>query len=116
MNKEPMTPLEALDDLNGCLQAYYKMGNCPEVSTNLNIIRKALEEYEEMTKKKIVDELLCPVVRNFNYKPVNVDEIVISIDRKKIKEKYPSLRGSWDFSTMLIKYVEDYYEKKHKKI
>ena len=113
-----MTPLEAFKYLKSYLQMYDDDDNpvdayyCEDV---LKIIEKALEEHEQMTKKKIVDELLCPTIKNFNYKLPKVDEIVISFDRKKIEKKYPSLRGSWDFSTMLIKLVEG-YEKEHKKI
>ena len=89
-------------------------GWCDEFDI-LSFIEKALKQYEELTRKKFIDELLSPTIKDFNYKPPKVDEIVISIDRKRIEEKYPSLRGSFDFSDLLHKVIED-YEKKHRKI
>lgn len=109
-----MTPLEALEDVRSCLQAYFTMEYVPKLDDSLKIIEKALEEYEELTRKKFIDALLSPTIKDFNYKPPKVDEIVISIDRKKIEEKYPSLRGNFDFSDLLHKVIEGY--EKHRKI
>ena len=38
---------EALADIRGCFQAYYKMGSVPELDTSLKIIESALKNYEK---------------------------------------------------------------------
>lgn len=50
MARGSLTPLEALNDLRNCLQAYYTMESVPKVDSNLLTIEKALKILEYLKK------------------------------------------------------------------
>ena len=54
--KKELAPLEALNDLRNCLQAYYTMENVPSIDDNLNIIETALNELE--IKREVIGDIL----------------------------------------------------------
>ena len=61
----------ALTDIRGCFQAYYKMGNVPELDNSLKVIEKELIQAEEMQRtleiivKKEVDIPLLTSIKKF---------------------------------------------------